>query len=327
VSNTANLELARSLGTVLTRAWGRDVTVDSIHRLSGGASMETWLAELSEPPSRVILRRDRPGAPTSSREAEASLLTRAAHAGVPVPAVLASGAHDELGPAYLVMEHIIGETIPRKLLRDAPYAFARTHLVAQVGHALARIHTIPASEIDYLGPALTTDELVTGLEKMRVQYGCTSPVLELAAQWLHAHVPDEVAPALVHGDVRNGNLMVTEQGLSAVLDWELAHSGQPAEDLGWFCVRAWRFGSSEPAGGFGSREALLETYHEAGGTPISPETLRFWELYGTFKWAVTCLTQVAIHLRGDVRSVELAAIGRRVGEVEYDLVRLMREGS
>jgi len=121
-----------------------------------------------------------------------------------------------------------------------------------------------------------------------------------------------------------GNVIVGPEGLRAVLDWELAHVGHPAEDLGWFCVRAWRFGNDDrPAGGLGSRAELLEAYLAAGGAPVHPHDLRFWEVYGTLRWGIMCLLQASYHLSGATRSIELAAIGRRACEMEWALLDLM----
>ena len=117
--------------------------------------------------------------------------------------------------------------------------------------------------------------------------------------------------------------MVGPDGLRAVLDWELAHLGDPIEDLGWFCVRAWRFGSTDPAGGFGSRDELLAAYEAAGGGAVDPAELHWWEVLGTLKWGVICVMQATAHLTGLSRSVELAAIGRRVCETEHDLLELL----
>ncbi|MEV0247252.1 phosphotransferase family protein [Nocardia sp. NPDC050712] len=301
------------------------IELTELRPLTGGASLETWRAQLrtGQGSAPIIIRRDRPGVPTSSRRDEAELLRVVHRAGVPVPRVLAESVDGD-SPAFFVMEFLEGETIPRKLLRDERFAAARPKLGAQVGEALARIHTVSVDQIGFLGPATTAESALAGLVSYLRGSGVQSPVLELAVRWLAANLPEPVAPALVHGDVRTGNLMVEESGLSAVLDWELAHAGQPAEDLGWFCVRAWRFGADDkPAGGFTGRAELLRAYVAAGGRPISPADLRFWETYGTLKWAVTCLTQFDIHRRGDVRSVELAAIGRRLIEAEYDLLLLL----
>src|SRR5437763_17025365 len=117
--------------------------------------------------------------------------------------------------------------------------------------------------------------------------------------------------------------MVDGSGLVGVLDWELAHVGDAAEDLGWLCVRSWRFGSRLPVAGVGERSALLKAYAAAGGPEVDAPTLDWWEAYGTLRWAVICAQQAATHLSGAVRSVELAVIGRRICEVELDLLDLL----
>ncbi|WP_436778246.1 phosphotransferase family protein [Yinghuangia sp. YIM S09857] len=321
-------DLAADVASRLSEVHSTPVTVSKLRRLSGGASMETWAAETAGdvPAGKIIIRRDRPGAPLSSRHDEAELLRIVHAAGVPVPRVLAQSAPDE-APAYLVMEFLDGETIPRKLLRDPEFGRAREVLVEQVGRTLAAIHTVSAERIPFLGPAREAAEAVAEMDAWLARLDVGSPVLELAARWLTANTPPAGPACLVHGDVRTGNLLVAPEGLTAVLDWELAHAGAPAEDLGWFCTRAWQFGAdTKPAGGFGTREELLAAYTAAGGTPVSRPELHFWEVFGTFKWALTCVTQSRLHLSGQVRSVELAAIGRRLAEAEYDLVVLLQEG-
>jgi hypothetical protein len=149
--------------------------------------------------------------------------------------------------------------------------------------------------------------------------GEVRPALELGVRWLEAHRGPSAPGVTVHGDFRNGNLLVGPDGLRAVLDWELAHAGDPAEDIGWLCARAWRFGGPGRVGGFGDLPALLESYATAGGDPIDPHRVTWWEAYAAVKWAVICALQASAHLSGATRSVELAAIGRRVCESEWDL--------
>jgi hypothetical protein len=156
--------------------------------------------------------------------------------------------------------------------------------------------------------------------------GQPSAVFEVALRWLIKHRPPPGRSALVHGDFRMGNLMVDESGLAAVLDWELVHRGDPLEDLGWFCVRAWRFGEDvRPAGGLGSVEDLISGYERAGGAPVDRDALRWWQVLGTLRWGVFCQHQAHRHLSGQARSVELAAIGRRACENEWDLLDLLTE--
>jgi aminoglycoside phosphotransferase (APT) family kinase protein len=132
---------------------------------------------------------------------------------------------------------------------------------------------------------------------------------------------------LVHGDYRTGNYLADESGVTAILDWEGAHLGDPVEDLGWLCVKSWRFGAvDKPAGGFGSREALWAAYERAGGGKVDPARAHWWEVFGTVRWGIICHNQAFRHLSGSIKSMELASIGRRAVETEVDLLQLLKSG-
>ena len=280
----------------------------------GGASRETWSFVLDGRP--LVLRRDPDGSPRSGGlPREAALLRAAAVAGVPVPEVVSSG------PAHLVMSRLHGETLARRILRDESYAAARAALVAQCADALARLHCGVSVGVveDLPGAADPVAALRGALDALDDAH----PVFELALLRLDRSRPGVREPCVVHGDFRLGNLMVDASGLVGVLDWELAHLGDPVEDLGWLCVRSWRFGSALPVAGVGTREELLAAYAGAGGAAVSLDELAWWELYGTVRWGVICGQQAAAHLSGAVRSVELAAIGRRTAEVALDVLELL----
>ena len=312
----------RSLAAALRDALGT-ITVEGLTRLSGGASRETWSFDAVSPGgsrTELVLRRDPPGRPSEpgvmSREARVIEAARAA--GLAVPEVLLStGEPDLWDTAGLVMRRVAGETIARRILRDAACRRAREVLVRQVGEFAAGLHAlaIPAH--------LPTADPLPGLRAQLAGFEQVSPVFELALRMLEADRPPARKPVIVHGDLRLGNLIVGPDSLLAVIDWELVHAGSPAEDLGWFCVKAWRFGAGAPAAGLGSREELLAAYRGAGGADITPDELRWWEIFGTLRWGVICMAQAEAHLSGAHRSVELAAVGRRVCEQEWDLLLLL----
>jgi aminoglycoside phosphotransferase (APT) family kinase protein len=324
----ADDELADRLASALGRRLGIErPVVAGLTRLSGGASRQTWSFELEEgdgPARPLILQRERGAAMDSlaGMSVEADLLLAAAAAGVKVPRVVATdGGEDDLGARFIVTDRVDGETIARKLLRDDEFAEARPLLARQAGEALAAIHSIDPTPFE---GRLVLQDQVAQFRAVLDMLGEAHPAFELGFRWLERNAPDAGRPtSIVHGDFRNGNLIVGPDGLRAVLDWELAHLGDPVEDLGWFCVRAWRFGSSHRAGGFGPVSELLDGYRSASGVDVGLDELRWWEVMGTVRWGVICMVQANTHLSGASRSVELATIGRRTAENEHDVLQLI----
>ncbi len=320
------------------------VRVRNLSRMPGGASRELWSldVELGSPDSgdgerlELVLRCDPPGrVGEGDRGLEFRLLRAAAEAGVPVPRVhWFASRSDLLGSPFFLMERIRGESIPRRLLRDARYAKTRGVLAGQLGAILARIHAMDPTDPalagleacpDAVSPSHAEIERVAkGVRELAVE---PHPVLDLAERWLRERAPHPARRTLVHGDYRVGNVVFDESGVRSILDWELAHAGDPVEDLGWLCVRAWRFGSDElPVGGVGTREELVRAYEAAGGDAVDPEALRFWEACGNFKLALVFIMQARVFLDG-VPSVELASLGRRIAEAEEELLRLMEDAA
>lgn len=256
---------------------------------------------------------------------EAALIGLAAQAGVPVPTVrYVLAPEDGLGSGYL-MQRLEGETIPRRILRDDAFADVRPRLARQCGEILARIHSIPRASLPALPVALASVQW-REYRDLYDGFDWPHPVFELAFRWIEDRLPaaENARDTLVHGDFRHGNLMIGPDGVRGVLDWELAHRGDPLEDLGWVCVNSWRFGNIDlPVGGFGLREDLFAGYEAAGGKRVDPERVRFWEVVGSLKWGIMCMVMLSVFERGIDRSVERAAIGRRSSEAEIDLLALL----
>jgi aminoglycoside phosphotransferase (APT) family kinase protein len=299
-------------------------------KLSGGASQETWTFDIAHPEGSIgaILRRSPPGygaAPTRAAglNNEAVLMQLARDAGVPSPRVLhVLRPQDDLGTGF-IMQRVEGETIARKILRDEQFARARPHLARQLGTVAAGIHGLPREKLPALREMTSTKE-IGELERDYRSLNWPRPVFELALRWLKRQDPGPPQElTLVHGDFRHGNLIIGPDGVRAVLDWELAHTGDPMEDLGWVCVNSWRFGEiDKPVGGFGSREDLFAGY-EASGRKVDPARVTFWEVMGTLRWGVMCCGMMQRFRLGPDHSMERAMIGRRSSETEIDLFRLL----
>ncbi len=299
---------------VVGAALGGSVT--DLARLTSGASRDTWTCAVDG--LRVVVQRQRAG-DVRDMSIEARVLGAARTADVPVPEVLAYIDGDggaDVGGATMITRHITGETIARKILRDDTYESARCRLTGELGRALARIHRIDADHTTGLVPADPTGALRERLDEI----GQPHPAFELAFAWLVQHrPPPSGAVTVVHGDYRLGNVIVDAEGLQAVIDWEMAHLGDPMEDLGWLCAPAWRFGSALPVAGVGRRDELFAAYGDEAGVEVDPEVVRWWEVSAILRWGMICVTQAYAHTSGVVRSHELAAIGRRVCETEHDL--------
>jgi aminoglycoside phosphotransferase (APT) family kinase protein len=328
---SAPADIAAALSSLAPRLVSGGIGIEGLVRLSGGASQETYAFAVTaaDGPSVPLILRRSPNLGARSNEAiglanEAALIGLAGVAGAPVPPVVhVCREADGLGEAF-IMGRVEGETLARRILRDAEFAPARAVLAGQCGAALARIHAVPHASLPEGLPVSDGPAQLARYRDIYRGFGARRPVMELAFSWLARHAPPPRPLTLVHGDFRNGNLMVSPGGLAAVLDWELAHVGDPREDLGWICVNSWRFGASHnPVGGFGSRADLLAGYAGAGGAPFSEEELRWFEVLGTLKWGVMCLIMYSAYATGADPSVERAMIGRRASETEIDLLNLL----
>jgi aminoglycoside phosphotransferase (APT) family kinase protein len=312
------------LAGVLRPILGDDVAVENLQTLTGGASRTThsFDAVTAAERRRLILR----AAPVDNRfagmELEAAVQQAAAEAGAPVPHIVAaSNSVAALGNPFLICDEVAGETIVRRIQRNLDDSGSAV-LLELCAQALAAIHRARTD----VAELVERDELPEWRQRLD-ELGDTTATFEWAFRWLAANRPQPGRRALVHGDFRMGNLIVDGSTLAAVLDWEAVHIGDVHEDLAWFCVRAWRFGAPAElaAGGLGSIEDFVTAYERAGGTPVDRAALRWWQVLGTLKWGIICRYQAERHLSGQTRSVELATIGRRVCETEWDILDLLEE--
>ncbi len=325
------------LGASLARALPGFRALRSARRLSGGASQETYRVEVETDRGELILAMRRAaggvdqasagGGPGLTVEAEIYRVARAA--GVPEPEILHVFTPEEgLGPGF-VMEWLEGETLGSRIVRAPELDGIRPKLAFQCGEVLARIHAIDM-EATGLAKRLrerSTEEYVREIWDRYRGFRTSMPMIDYTARWLLDHLPEEVEPRLVHNDFRNGNIMVSPDGIVAVLDWELSHIGDPVRDLGWICTNSWRFGNHAlPVGGFGRLEDLLDGYESVSGRRVDPDHVRFWEVFGSFWWAGMSLLGAMVWRHGPDRSVERPGIARRSSECQVDCANLIIPG-
>lgn len=311
--------------------------LNTLERLSGGASQETYriLIETSQGTQQLAMRRAAGGTHVSLVEnypglaIEAKLMLKAREAGVPEPQLhYVLQPEDELGEGF-IMEWIDGYTLGAKIVRAPELAQVRPKLAYLCGQTLAKIHAIDLSKtgLDNDLKVVTPRDYIEQTWERYQAFNTPQPMIDYTAQWLLRNLPEGVELSLVHNDFRNGNIMVSEQGIVAVLDWELAHIGDPMRDLGWICTNSWRFGRSDlVVGGFGELADLIAGYEQQSGTTVDIERIKFWQIFGSFWWAVGCLGMAEHFRNGPDKTVERPAIGRRSSECQVDCVNLLIPG-
>ena len=288
--------------------------------LAGGASKEAWAVDTAD--GRELLVRRAAGGVihegTLSLRDEFEVLVAAREAGVKVPEPIAYLGEVE-GREAFVMERVHGETIGRRIVKSPPPA-----LSDEMADELAKIHSIPVERLPFLRDADPFEIFYEELDSIEEPH----PAIELGLVWTRERIPLERPRVIGHGDFRLGNLVVDEAGLVSVLDWEFSHVSDPAEDVAWPLVRAWRFGRDElRMGGIGEVEPYVDRYAELTGREIPLDELYAWEVLGNCKWAIGALRQGRRHLRGEDRSVEFAILGRLAAEMEYEILDLMRRAA
>lgn len=306
--------------------------ISDFQTLTAGANKGTWAFRSGT--RGFILQRQAPsGAPDPDAgpddwvphldgTQEFQVMLAAEAADVPVPRVRhVLTPEDGLGEGA-VTERVEGETIPARLLRQPELAEARGRMAAQCGRILAAVHRVPVDQLTFLRH-FDAQETLALFERTLDRVGVPLPPVELALRWARDRLPKQARTTLVHGDFRTGNFIVGPEGIRAVLDWEIAHIGNPMEDLGYLCMRTWRFGGSGPVGGFGARDDLFTAYEKASGVAVDPEEARFWEVVGAMRWALGCVRRASAWRHQQERKLEFAAVGRRIEEPVYDLLNVI----
>ena len=313
------------------------VELSSVERLSGGASQETYRLRIqtSNREEKLLALRRAAGGEFQERSAqhpgldvEALLMQSARSVGVPEPQVYyVLQRHDRLGDGF-IMEWLEGETLGSRILKLPELQNVREGLAYECGKVLAKIHAIDLGSTGLKARLweISPREFVEQTWERYKLLETPQPMIDFTARWLLENIPENYSLTLVHNDFRNGNFMLSSTGIVAVLDWEVAHIGDPMRDLGWICTNSWRFGQEPPVGGFGEYEDLFRGYEEESGSKVNPDHVKFWEVFGSFWWAVGSLGMAEHFRSGPDKTVERPIIGRRTSECQVDCVNLLIPG-
>lgn len=317
------------LRRAMRRRFGESVAIENIEVPSLGGSNRTVLFDLIDGSTRkrvVSRQRTYEGADSPFLDAaQQFLLMEIAHReGVPVPEpILLFSPEDQLGDGF-ASAFVVGETMPKRIIERLQHEQTGAEFTRQLGRVLARLHQVRA-ETTFLHDIPDSIDAIDAQRQRYDSYDEPHPAIELGFRWLERNRPKPATPVLLHGDFRNGNLMVGNNRVVAVLDWECAHLGSPAEDIGWLTCRPWRFGrTDQPVGGFGQLADLLASYHEAGGAAIDASEVQYWQVFGLLRWAVINMMQAHGHLFGNRRDPVFAACGRNTSLIEYDLLMTLK---
>lgn len=288
------MTLAEALAAYLSRQWNERITVDALSRIPGGASRETWRFDALVAGERrpLILRRDPvDNLIETERRVEYAAL-RTAHGVLPAPEpVLLEEAGTELERPFFIMARVDGGLVPSPFAPDPYGAHARALGQALFGHLgdlaaldptaapLALVTPAPAPAdcwriaLDHWSDVIQADE------------GHPQPIVRAAIRRLRAHPPPPpTRVGIVHGDYRSGNFLHDGARLIlAVLDWEMAHLGDPLEDLGWALDPLWNHGDPTRVGGLLSQGEALAAWSAHTGLPVDDRALRWWSLFAAVK--------------------------------------------
>jgi aminoglycoside phosphotransferase (APT) family kinase protein len=290
-------KLAAFLSPILKRS---DLRVAQLDRKSTGMSRENWtfVAHAEERGAlneALILRRDPVGGMLDTdRRAEYEVLVALRDAGLPIPRVLGVDLDGrQLGRPSLIMEIAPGLCEYFVLTGNRPLE-TRLRLARDFMQLLVDLQNVDwrtaglANTLQDPGSNPALHELRRWNEELRRVALEPMPEMELIRIWLDAHARAARKIVLVHGDFKPGNALIHEDRISAMLDWETAHPGDPLEDLGWITNPARADEHQIP--GHWERAQIMETFQERTGYQFDEEELHWWNVFSCWKLAVIVLT-------------------------------------
>jgi aminoglycoside phosphotransferase (APT) family kinase protein len=298
------------------------------HDAATGAARGEGFAVRVEPADGVLAPYD--------IEGQYRLHAAIASSGVPVPKVhWLETSPGTLGRPFYVMEQVVGR-VPVQWRQDDPASFptpeARRRFGQRFVDVQAQIHQLDWGGLG-LGFLASGDDPTSSARAQLahwIDYYEQSrlveiPVLREAIEWLRHNLRPSDRLVLCHGDYRIGNVMERDGELVAVFDWELAHVGDPVEDIAYAGLPLWR-GRDPRISHFLLPEEYFERYQARTGLAIDPDAYRAWTVFGLVKAGAVHLRGARAFEDGRTSDVRLAALGHQVHHVVRHLVPLLGLG-
>jgi aminoglycoside phosphotransferase (APT) family kinase protein len=276
-----------------------DLRVENLRRFFGGSSKPTYRADMvwqvdgGSRKSGIVVRTTPERSLVDHRhDIEADALTVAARHGLKVPGLIARETDtSHIGCSFFIMNEIAGCESQAHILANPHYLALREQLGQQKWRLLGQLAAIELSEDEraLFPPAEPGTSWETELDKWEHYYHENAqeyePVVEYALRWLRASPPSPPDKlALVHGDFRTGNFLFDRQGnITALLDWEMAHLGDPMEDVGWAVGKLWSWPEHDRPGHLLLQPDALAIWEQASGLRVDPASLRWWTVFGNVK--------------------------------------------
>jgi aminoglycoside phosphotransferase (APT) family kinase protein len=288
-----------------------NVLITNVTPVSGGNARRATAFDASweiagKPHKRpcLMLAKAEPGQLETDLETEFRVLRALHGSDVPAPPALwIDATGDSLGSPTLIMERITGTSNIKALLAAEPAATNRT-IAGELATAAAKLHAVDWRDknLDTLkAPGNVALEQVFTWENLFLKNRMEPlPAMVAAFHWLKTHAPKAERIVLLHGDFRFGNFLYEGAKITALLDWEMAHLGDPMEDIAWAYRPLWSPARHMPLEDF----AALYTKHS--GIPAPAENLRFYRLFSEIKHAVISLNAARAFADGKATSLRMS---------------------
>jgi aminoglycoside phosphotransferase (APT) family kinase protein len=320
--------LARKISAYLEQQVGHPIQVGTIRRFPVGFSWLTYAVPVTGlqgagDTRELILRLGPDYGLFAPYSAAPQVLSMRSLEGSTVPVPRAYWSSDDaniLGAPFLFCEKVSGAAVVPWVSANEPGLEEgyRRRLGEQFIDALAALHRVPwqGKPIADMAHGITVDNAarqnVVYWEAQIARWAMRPyPLAEWGIRWLKVHAPVAPRVAIVHGDYRTGNFLEEEGRITAILDWELVHLGDPHEDLGWASLPMY-MGGSKLISRLAEPDWFYARYSEKAGFQVSMPSVRYYQALSLLKLAATHMAAARCFEEGRFNDMRMPAMGSQI---------------